>query len=105
MCVCVRVQKIESTKHRLETSKKYVDTLERVSHIVKKNLISIKKVQEIKEDVEYYVENNDQSDFPSNMDNLDIFEDLELEKYDSSSAGTHTIFSFFLCLSLSLSLC
>ena len=46
-------------------------------------MISVKKVQEIKDDVEFYIENSEQSDFSENLDNLDIFEDI-LEKYDST---------------------
>ncbi len=60
--------------------------------MVKKNLISVKKVQEIKDDVDYYVENYDQADFPTNMDNLDIFDDLELEKYDSAASARKLFF-------------
>ena len=64
-----------------------MDTLERLSRILKKNLINIKKVQEIKEDIDYYIDNNDKADFPENLDNLDVFEELEMEKYDSNSTG------------------
>lgn len=38
--------KIESAKHRLETHKRYMDTLERISNLLQKNLLSVKKVRE-----------------------------------------------------------
>ncbi len=79
--------KIESTKHRLELDRKYVETLERLAKILKKNLISVKKVQEIKDDVDFYVDNNDKADFPENLDNLDVFDELEMEKFDSHLLG------------------
>lgn len=64
-----------------------MDTLERLARILKKNLINIKKVQEIKDDIEFYVDNNDKADFPENLDNLDVFDELEMEKYDSTATG------------------
>ena len=62
-------------------NRKYVETLEKLSRILKKNLINLKKVQDVKDDIDFYIDNNDKSDFPENLDNLDIFEDLEIEKF------------------------
>ncbi len=52
-----------------------------------KNLLFSLKVQDVKDDVDFYIENNGQADFPENMDNLDLFDDLELDKYDDSAAS------------------
>ena len=62
---------------RLKNKKKYSN----------KNLLFYLKVQDVKDDVDFYIENNGQADFPENMDNLDLFDDLELDKYDDSAAS------------------
>jgi len=76
-------EKIESTKASLETHKHYMETLERISNMLQKSLISVKKIQEIKYDVDDFIENSDQPDYSVNAD---LFEELELDKYDSASA-------------------
>lgn len=75
-------EKIESTKQSLETHKHYLDTLERIGSLLQKSQLSVKKVQEIKYDVDEFIENSDQPDF---LIKDDPFEDLELDKYDSTS--------------------
>lgn len=87
-------KKIESIRHRIDLNKKYMDTMERLSNILKKNLINVKKVQEIKDDIDYYIDNNDKTDFPENLDNLDVFEELEIEKYDSTASNCNLIYYY-----------
>lgn len=52
-------------------------------------------MQEIKDDVDYYVDNNDDSNLPENLDSLDIFEDLDLDKYDSAGSTCKIKIRFF----------
>ena len=104
-------QKIESTKQILESHRRYAETLERISNLLQKNLISVKKVcrlsvamttafvqavcdligalfvqiSEIRDEVEDYLENGDQQDY---KENLELFDDLELDKFDSSASGS-----------------
>jgi CCR4-NOT transcription complex subunit 3 len=85
-------EKIESTKHRLDMHKKYMSKLRRIGNMVKKNLINVKKVNEIKDDVDFYIENNDQADFVDNMD--EVFDELELDKYDSASSTSRNYLFF-----------
>ena len=80
--------KIESTKHRIEIHKKYIENLERTSSMLKKNLIGVKKVQDIKDDIDAYVENCEEGDYTENLDNMEIFEEI-LEKYDSTFDNDH----------------
>ena len=75
------------SSNRLENKKKNTQT---------KILFFSLKVQDVKDDVDFYIENNGQADFPENMDNLDLFDDLELEKYDDSAASACKPCSFHL---------
>lgn len=75
-------EKIEQTKNSLETHRHYLDTLERIGNMVSKNQFSVKKVQEIRYDIDDFIENSDQPDYSINPD---LFEELELDKYDSST--------------------
>lgn len=76
-------EKIENTKTSLETHRHYIETLERIGTMLQKQQLSVKKVQEIKYDIEDFIENSDQPDYSINPD---LFEELELDKYDSASA-------------------
>ena len=76
-------EKIESTKRRIEIHKKYIESLERTSNVLKKNLIAVNKVQEIKDDIDFYIETSEQGDFSEGQDSMEIFEEI-LEKYDST---------------------
>jgi CCR4-NOT transcription complex subunit 3 len=75
-------EKIEQTKNSLDTHRHYLDTLERISNMVSKKQFSVKKVQEIRYDIDDFIENSDQPDYSINPD---LFEELELDKYDSST--------------------
>jgi len=76
-------EKIELTKTSLETHRHYMETLERIGSMLQKSQLSVKKVQEIKDDVDDFIENSDEPDYSINPD---LFEELELDKYDSASA-------------------
>jgi len=75
-------EKIEATKNSLETHRYYLDTLERIGKMVRKNQFSVKKVQEIRYDIDDFIENSDQPDYSINTE---LFDELELDKYDSSA--------------------
>lgn len=76
-------EKIEITKTSLETHRHYMETLERIGTMLQKQQLSVKKVQEIKYDIDDFIENSDQPEYSINPD---LFEELELDKYDSASA-------------------
>lgn len=60
-----------------------METLERISNLLQKNLLNVKKIIEIKDDVDDYIENSDEQDF---QENAELFDELELDKFDSSAA-------------------
>lgn len=80
-------EKIEITKTSLETHRHYMETLERIGTMLQKQQLSVKKVQEIKYDIDDFIENSDQPEYSINPD---LFEELELDKYDSASALCET---------------
>ena len=43
------------------------------------------QISEIRDEVEDYLENGDQQDY---KENLELFDDLELDKFDSSASGS-----------------
>ena len=55
------------------------------------NLEIFFQIQEIKYDVDDFIENSDQPDYSVNAD---LFEELELDKYDSASARKFTFINF-----------
>jgi len=78
--------KIEATKNSLETHRQYLETLERIGNMLQKKQLSIKKVQDIRYDLDDFIENSDQPDY---MINPDLFEELELDKQDSNSSKSN----------------
>jgi len=62
-----------------------MDILERISNLLQKNLLSVKKIIEIKDDVDDYTENSNEQDY---QDNAELFDELELDKYDSSASAS-----------------
>jgi CCR4-NOT transcriptional regulation complex NOT5 subunit len=85
-------EKTEATKRRIDVHKKYIESLERIASMLKKNVVDVNMVQDIKSDVELYIENSEQGELSESQDNLDIFEEL-LENYDSTC-----MLSFFSCI-------
>lgn len=54
--------------------------------MLQKKQLSIKKVQDIRYDLDDFIENSDQPDY---MINPDLFEELELDKQDSNSSKSN----------------
>jgi CCR4-NOT transcriptional regulation complex NOT5 subunit len=74
---CHLNKKIESTKSRIQTHKDHKLTLERVYNMLNDNNICCKKIQDCKDEVDHYIEHNQDTDFE---ENADMFEELELDK-------------------------
>ena len=54
--------------------------------MLQKKQLSIKKVQDIRYNLDDFIENSDQPDY---MINPDLFEELELDKQDSNSSKSN----------------
>jgi CCR4-NOT transcriptional regulation complex NOT5 subunit len=75
------LKKIGSTKTRIDTHKKHINTLDKLVNMLQDNQISYKKVLDIRESIEDYVERNNEPDFEEISD---LFDELELDKIAAS---------------------
>ena len=73
----IKIKKIETTKARIQTHKDHKSTLERLYNMLNENMICCKKIQDCKDEVDHYIEHNQDTDFE---ENADLFEELELDK-------------------------
>lgn len=58
-----------------------MNNLEKLISMVQDNSIGVKKVQDIKEDIDEYIEHNEEPDFEENQY---LFDDLNLDKIMSN---------------------
>ena len=84
------LKKIVSTKTRIDTHKKHINTIDKLVNMLQDNQISYKKVLDLRESIDDYVERNNEPDFEEISD---LFDDLELDKIAASM-----IFVFYPCL-------
>jgi CCR4-NOT transcription complex subunit 3 len=72
-------EKVDITKKQIDNHKIYIDKLEFISELLIKKSLSYLKVQDIRTDIDDYVDLNDTQDF---KENPYIFDELELETFE-----------------------
>lgn len=88
------VQSLEETKHAIERNTKHLDQLEKVLRNLENSRLDPEKIDEIKDDLDYYVENNREDDYVEYDDfyeQLDLDDDLEVHgtlDYDHDQKAT-----------------
>ncbi|CAF3628272.1 unnamed protein product [Rotaria socialis] len=71
-------ERLEETKHSLERHKFHIESLEKILRAINNDALDLKAIHNLRADIEYYVESNQDSDFKENelmyeeidMDNL-----------------------------------
>jgi CCR4-NOT transcription complex subunit 3 len=71
-------ERLEETKYSMERHKFHIESLERILRAIDNDAVDLKPIHNLRADVEYYIESNQESDFKENelmyeeidMDNL-----------------------------------
>ncbi|CAL1548571.1 unnamed protein product [Lymnaea stagnalis] len=69
--------RIDQLKQQQERHKFHIETLEKIMRQVDNDKLPVDKIKELREDIEYYVESNLESDF---NENLYLYDELDLEE-------------------------
>lgn len=76
----------ENTAHRLERHNFHLDGLEKLLRMWENEAIERDSVEGVKDDIDYYVDNNQDDDF---MENETIYDDLGLDEWDPAEGLDH----------------
>ncbi|OLY82812.1 General negative regulator of transcription subunit 3 [Smittium mucronatum] len=87
-----KVERVKILNERVERHKYHIMCLERVQRLLENESLSTEQVEEMQEDVNYYVDENDEDEFVEdefiydhlNLDNEDLFNNPLDEDYSSS---------------------
>ena len=71
---------MESTKHSIERHKFHIQSLEKILRAINNDALDLKTIHNLRDDIEYYVESNQESDFKEN--------DLMYEEIDLDNLST-----------------
>lgn len=67
---------MEETKHTIERHKFHIETLEKILRAIDNDAIDLKPIHNLRDDVEYYIESNQESDF---KENEQMYEEIDLD--------------------------
>ncbi|CAF0931984.1 unnamed protein product [Rotaria sordida] len=73
-----KLERLEETKHSIERHKFHIESLEKILRAIDNDALDLKPIHNLRADIEYYIESNQESDFKENelmyeeidMDNL-----------------------------------
>ncbi|KAI8797478.1 CCR4-NOT transcription complex subunit 3-like isoform X1 [Biomphalaria glabrata] len=68
--------RIDQLKQQQEKHKLHIETLEKIMRQVDNDKLAVEKIRDLRDDIEYYVESNQDPNF---QENLYIYDDLDLE--------------------------
>lgn len=71
---------MEETKHSIERHKFHIQSLEKILRAINNDALDLKAIHNLRDDIEYYVESNQDSDFKEN--------DLMYEEIDLDNLST-----------------
>ncbi|CAH1794433.1 unnamed protein product [Owenia fusiformis] len=77
-----KLERSEELKVSLEKHRTHVSTLEKIMRLVDNDALSIDQIKKIKDDIEYYIDSNQEPDFEENEF---IYDDLDLDELDPLS--------------------
>ncbi|XP_059179077.1 CCR4-NOT transcription complex subunit 3-like isoform X3 [Physella acuta] len=75
--------KVDELKQFQENHRHHIDTLEKIMRQVDNDKLSVEKIKELKDDIEYYVESNQEPGF---QENFNMYDDLDLEEIPDAPA-------------------
>ena len=73
-------ERLEDTKHSIERHKFHIESLEKILRAINNDALDLKTIHNLRADIEYYVESNQDSDFKEN--------DLMYEEIDLDNLST-----------------
>jgi len=69
-------ERLEETKHSIERHKFHIQSLEKILRAINNDALDLKTIHNLRDDIEYYVESNQESDF---KENESMYEEIDLE--------------------------
>jgi CCR4-NOT transcription complex subunit 3 len=69
-------ERLEETKHSIERHKFHIESLEKILRAINNDALDLKTIHNLRADIEYYVESNQDSDF---KENELMYEEIDLD--------------------------
>lgn len=81
-----KAERMTLIDHRLERHKFHINNLELILRLLDNNSVTVEQVNQIKDDINYYIDENHDDDF---QDDDEIYQELHLEGADGFGGFTH----------------
>jgi CCR4-NOT transcription complex subunit 3 len=91
-------ERLEETKHSIERHKFHIESLEKILRAINNDALDLKTIHNLRADIEYYVESNQDSDF---KENELMYEEIDMDDLTTIMAPVIAVPAQSHCSSLS----